>query len=105
MKLKIGDTILVTAGKDGGKTGKITKTFPRLNKVLVEGINVYKKHVKAQGQGKPGGIIEFERPLPTGNIAIMCSTCKQQTRIGFRSDKSGVKTRICRKCEATIGKS
>lgn len=102
MKLKIGDTVLITAGKDRGKTGKITKVYPSLSKVLVEGVNKYKKHVKAQGEGKPGGIIEIEKPLSVANVALTCSTCKQQTRVGYSIGKSGTKARICRKCQATI---
>jgi large subunit ribosomal protein L24 len=102
MKLKRQDTVIITAGKDRGKTGKITKVFPGLNKILVEGANKYKKHVKAQGEGKPGGIIEIEKPLPLANVALLCPTCKQQTRVGFKLDKSGTKSRICHKCKAAL---
>jgi large subunit ribosomal protein L24 len=102
MKLKKQDTVVITAGKDRGKTGKITKLFPSLNKVLVEGANKYKKHLKAQGERKPGGIIDIEKPLPVANVALLCPTCKQQTRVGFKFDKSGAKLRICKKCKATI---
>jgi large subunit ribosomal protein L24 len=102
MKFKIGDKVLITAGKDKGKTGKITKVLPRLSKVLVEGVNKYKKHVKAQGEKKPGGIVEIEKPLSLANVSLLCPTCKQQTRIGFSIEKSGSKTRICRKCKATL---
>ncbi len=102
MKLKVKDTVKVTAGKDKGKTGKVKNTFPKINRVLVEGINKYKKHMKSQGQGKPGGIVDFERPLPLASVALICPTCKQPTRVGYKTLKSGSKERICRKCEATI---
>lgn len=102
MKLRVGDTLLITAGKDRGTTGKITKLYPRSSKVLVEGVNKYKKHVKAQGERKPGGIIEAEKPLSLANVALLCPTCKQQTKVGFKFEKTGSKVRICRKCKATL---
>lgn len=102
MKLKIGDKVKVTAGKDRSREGKVTKVFPRLNKVSVEGINKYKKHLKSRGQGKPGGIIDIEKPLPVSNLALICPTCKQSTRVGYKLDNKGNKQRICRKCKATI---
>ncbi|OGY18840.1 MAG: 50S ribosomal protein L24 [Candidatus Chisholmbacteria bacterium RIFCSPHIGHO2_12_FULL_49_9] len=102
MKLKIADIVKITAGKDRGKTGKVQKVDPRLMRVLVEGVNKYKKHVKARGQGKPGGIVDRERALPMGNVALICPTCKQITRVGYKMETSGGKTRICRKCKANI---
>lgn len=102
MKLKVGDTVKITAGKDRGRTGKITKTFPRSHKLLIEGVNKYKKHVKPQGEGKQGGIVDIEKPLPVANVSIICSTCKQQSRVGYKVQKAGGKTRICLKCKTTI---
>jgi len=102
MKIKIADTVKITAGKDLGKTGKVQKVYPKDRKVLVEGANKYKRHVKGRGEGKPGGIVEFERPLPTANVALICPTCKQVTRVGYSLEPSGGKTRICRKCKAHI---
>ena len=83
MKFKKGDQIVVTAGKDIGKKGKIEKVFPKTDKVLIPGINIYKKHVKPQGEGKPGGIIDIVKPLPVSNIALLCPKCGSATRIGF----------------------
>lgn len=102
MKVRVSDTIKVTAGKDRGKTGKITKVFPKLGSVLVEGINKVKKHVKPQGEGKPGGIIEAERPLPLAAIALICPSCKQPTRVGYRQANGERKERFCRKCDSSI---
>ena len=102
MKLKVKDTVKVTVGKDRGQTGKIKQVFPKRAVVWVEGVNKYKRHMKAQGQGKPGGIIDIEKPLPIANLALICPTCKQQTRVGYKVLKTGGKERICRKCEATI---
>jgi large subunit ribosomal protein L24 len=102
MKFKVNDTVKITAGKDKGRQGKITKVFPQNQRVTVEGINLYKRHVKPQGEGKPGGIIEVERPLPLAKIALICKKCNQPTRIGYRLTKTGTKTRICKKCQAEI---
>lgn len=101
MKIKKGDTIVVTAGKDKGKRGKVEKLFNKGLAVVVAGINVYKRHMKKRDEKNTGGIIERPRPLPLGNVALLCPSCKQPTRIGYRMTKDG-KERICRKCEATI---
>lgn len=102
MRIKKGDTVKITKGKDKGKTGKVEKVLPKKNKVLVAGLNVYKKHLKAKGEGKPGGIIDFSKPLPVANIALVCSYCRKETRIGYQFDKQGNKERICRKCRQII---
>lgn len=101
MKLQTGDEVLVTAGKDKGRKGKIDKVFPAESKVRVENINVYKKHVKGLGDQK-GGVIEFSRPLLVGNIALICPKCAKPTRIGYRIDKKGEKNRVCVKCGRAI---
>ncbi|HUS60402.1 MAG TPA: 50S ribosomal protein L24 [Nevskiaceae bacterium] len=101
MKLKKDDRIVVIAGKDKGAKGKIEKMFPRLGKVLIPGINVYKKFVKSQGEGKPGGIVDIAKPLPVANVVLLCPKCGQKTRIGYRISKEG-KNRICKKCQAVV---
>ncbi|KPJ70748.1 50S ribosomal protein L24 [Microgenomates bacterium DG_75] len=102
MKLKKGDSIIVIKGKDKGRKGKIEKILRKTGKVLIPGINVYKKHARKQSEKKPGGIIEIVKPLPVANVALYCSKCKKPTRIGYQIDKSGNKTRICRKCQTII---
>lgn len=102
MKLRKGDPVKVVAGKDRGKQGKIEKVFPKSGQVLVPGVNLYKKHVRPQGEGKPGGIIDLVKPLPVANVTFICPKCKKQTRIGFQIDKSGEKRRICKKCKEII---
>lgn len=102
MKLKKGDKVKVTVGKDRGRKGVVEKVFPKEDKVLVARLNIYKKHVKPQGEGKPGGIIEISRPLSVAKVALVCPKCKQQTRIGFRLEKGKAKSRICKKCKQTI---
>lgn len=102
MKLKKDDTVVVTAGKDRGRRGKIEKVYPKINKVLVAGLNIYKKHLKAQSKEKPGGIIEFSRPLPASNLSLLCPKCKKPTRVGYLFDKKTKKHRICKKCREII---
>jgi len=101
MKLKKGDTVIVTVGKDKGRKGKIEKVFPHDDAVLVAGANLYKRHVKKRDEQHPGGIIDFPRPLSVGKVALLCPKCNQPTRVGFIV-AGGDKERICRKCEQKI---
>ena len=102
MKLKKGDSVIVIRGKDRGRKGKIEKVFPKTGKVLIPGVNIYKKHARKQSERKPGGIIEIVKPLPVANVAFFCPKCKKPTRIGYQRDESGQKIRICRRCQAII---
>ena len=102
MKIKKGDTVKILSGKDKGRTGKVQKIFTKKNKVLVEGVNLYKKHLKPRGKGQKGGIVEISRPLPFGKIILICPTCNKSTRAGCQIDKDGKKTRICKKCQGLI---
>lgn len=101
MKLKKGDQIKVTKGKDAGKTGKIEKVFSKENKVRISGINQYKRHVKARYPGQKSEIITITKPLPISNVEIVCQKCKQSTRVGFKLIKDE-KIRICRKCNEEL---
>jgi large subunit ribosomal protein L24 len=100
IKFKIGDTVKITIGKDKGQTGKIEKIFPKESKVLIPGVNIYKKHVKGMGEVK-GGVYDLPRPLPFGKIALICPKCKKVTRVGFKM-AGKEKVRICRKCKKEI---
>ncbi|MCX6725869.1 MAG: 50S ribosomal protein L24 [Candidatus Shapirobacteria bacterium] len=101
MKLKKGDQVIVLYGKDKGRKGKIEKIFPKTGKILIPGVNIYKKHLKPQGEGKPGGIIDKVFPLPLANVALLCPKCNKRTRIGYQIDKEN-KYRICRKCGSIL---
>ncbi|MDZ7587433.1 MAG: 50S ribosomal protein L24 [Patescibacteria group bacterium] len=101
MKFKINDTIKVTLGKDRGKTGKIEAVLIKSHRVVVPGINIYKKHLKKQGDKQPGGILEFPRPLALSKIALICPQCHLPTRIGFEGFKKK-KVRICKKCRKPL---
>ncbi|MEK7111410.1 MAG: 50S ribosomal protein L24 [Patescibacteria group bacterium] len=98
MKLKKGDTVLITAGKDNGREGKIAAVLPKEGKVIVEGANKYKKHIKPRGDSQAGSIQERERPINVASVALMCPKCKQVTRIGYKNTREGKKIRVCRKC-------
>lgn len=100
-KLKKGDTVKITAGKDKGREGKIEKIFPKKGTVLVPGVNIYKKHVKGF-QGQKGGIYDIPRPLAFAKVALVCPKCKKATRVGFRVLKEEKKQRICKKCQKEI---
>jgi large subunit ribosomal protein L24 len=97
MKLKKGDEIIVTIGKDKGHKGKIDTLFPKKDKVKVPGINMYKKHMKRRDDKNPGGIYDIPRPIHVAKIALVCPSCKKPTRIGYLVTKTG-KERICKKC-------
>lgn len=101
MKLHKGDLVKIVTGKDNGKTGKIEKVYSKENKVLVEGVNQYKRHVKARQQGQTSEIITLTKPLAVANVAFICPKCKEQTRIGYVISKD-TKQRICKKCNAEI---
>ena len=102
MKFKKGDTVKVLRGKDRGKTGKIEKALPKLNQVLVTGINVYKKHIKSR-QGQSGGIVDIVKPLPASQVMLVCPACSKIVRIGYQVNNK-TKERICKKCGVGVDK-
>ena len=101
MNLKTGDKVVVIAGKDKGKEGKITKILKADNKVVVEGINVAKKHIKPNGQ-TAGSIVEVELPIHASNVMILDPKTKKRTRIGHTIDKKGKKIRVSKKSNESL---
>ncbi|MEK7089885.1 MAG: 50S ribosomal protein L24 [Patescibacteria group bacterium] len=101
MNIKKGDTIKILVGKDRGKTGKVVHADSKAGKVSLEGLNLYKKHVKPKKQGQKGEIVSIARPMDISNVAIVCPNCNKQTRIGFRMDVDK-KVRYCAKCKGAI---
>lgn len=97
IRLKKGDTVVVRSGKYKGKTGKITATHPRENKVTVEGINIVKKHVKPNRTNPQGAIEEITKPIWVSKVGIVEPTSKKASRIGYKLDKDGNKTRVFKK--------
>jgi large subunit ribosomal protein L24 len=102
MKIRKNDTVLVIAGKDRGKKGKVRKAIPKKDKVIVEGANMIKRHSRAKGQARQAGIIELEAPLDISNVMLICNKCNKPTRVGFRFLSDGRKARVCRTCEEII---
>ena len=103
MKIKKGDKVYVLSGKDKGRQAVVTRILPKKIQAFVGGINIYKKHVKAQAN-QAGGIIEIEKPLHLSKLQLVCPNCKKRTRVAYQVDKSGHKLRICRKCKSIIDK-
>jgi large subunit ribosomal protein L24 len=97
MKIKKGDRVRVLSGKDRGKEGVVMRALPSKGKVIVDGVNVAKKHQKPTRVTMQGGIIDKDMPLDVSNVAIICPT-DGPTRVGYRVDDAGHKMRICRKC-------
>jgi len=97
MKLKKGDRVRVIAGKDIGKEGEITRVLRERDRVIVDAVNVAKKHQRATKATMQGGIIDKDMPLHVSNVAILCDNCGP-TRIGYRFEPDGTKVRICRRC-------
>jgi len=102
MKIRKNDTVLVIAGKDRGKKGKVRFARPKHERLLVEGINMIKRHTKAIRQVRQAGIIEREAPINMSNVMLLCSKCNHPTRVGFRFLEGGKKVRICRVCHEVI---
>lgn len=94
MNFKVGDKVVVIAGKDKGKEGKIIKTLKNDNKVVIEGINMVTKHVKPSAQNENGGIIKVEAPIHVSNVMILDPKTKKRTRIAHEIDENGKKHRI-----------
>jgi large subunit ribosomal protein L24 len=102
MKLRKGDRVRVIAGKDLGREGVIMRVLPERNRVIVEGVNVAKKHQRPQRATMQAGIIDKDMPLDASNVALVCGTCGGPTRIGYRFDANGKKVRVCAKCRGDI---
>lgn len=101
MKLKKGDEIIITLGKDSGRRGKIDHVDVKSDTVLVPGLNVFKRHMKRRDEKNPGGIVDFPRPLSPAKVALICPKCKKQTRVGY-SLSGKEKHRVCKKCGQLI---
>ncbi|PIS20775.1 50S ribosomal protein L24 [candidate division WWE3 bacterium CG08_land_8_20_14_0_20_43_13] len=100
MKIRKGDKIKVLSGNWRSKEGVVSKSFPKRGRVLVEGVNLVKKHIKARGSS-PGSIITVERALDVSKVAFVCPNCSKSARIGYGL-KDGKKYRFCKKCKAAV---
>ena len=102
MKIRKNDTVLVIAGKDKGKQGKVRFAYPKDGRLIVEGINFIKKHARATGRVRQAGIIEREALIYVSNVMLMCGRCSRPARIGSRFLEDGRKVRVCRSCGEVI---
>jgi large subunit ribosomal protein L24 len=102
MNIRKNDNVLVIAGKDRGKKGKVRFAYPREGKVIVEGVNLQKKHSKARGEARQAGIIEREAPLNAANVMLVCAKCTKPARVGHRTLEDGKKVRYCTVCQEVI---
>ncbi len=100
MKIKKGDKVQVLSGKDRGKEGVVMFAFPEKDTVIVEGVNLVKKHQRPQGEGKPGGIIDKDMPMHVSNVAALSPKDGKPTRIGYKVLEDGTKVRVCKRTGA-----
>ena len=96
------DQVVVIAGKDKGKSGKVLRVIPDKGRVLVERVNIIKRHARASQKTGKGGIVEKEAPLAISNVMVLCSKCNKPARIGHKELEDGTRARICRRCDELI---
>jgi large subunit ribosomal protein L24 len=102
-RLRRDDTVMVIAGRERGKTGKVLRVLPERDRVIIERINLVKRHVKPRGVQQPGGIQEKEASLHLSNVVPICGRCNKPTRVGSRRLADGNAERVCRRCGEAIG--
>jgi len=101
MKIKTGDQVLIVSGKDRGRKGKVIEVFPKEKKIMVEGINIRKKHRRPKKQGEKGQVVEIPGAFDVSNAKLICSKCSKPTRVGFKTTEKN-KFRVCKKCKQEI---
>lgn len=101
MKIRKNDKVMVTTGKDKGREGVVEKVYLKQEKVLIAGLNLYKRHMRKSEQMPKGGIVEIPRPIGVAKVSVICPKCKKTTRIGYKIE-DGKKQRICKKCKSII---
>jgi large subunit ribosomal protein L24 len=102
MKIKKGDKVQVIAGKDRGKEGEVMFAFPAKNTVIVEGVNLAKKHQRPLGENQPGGIIDKDMPMHVSNVAVISPKDGKPTRVGYKILEDGTKVRVCKRTGAEL---
>ena len=102
MNIKKGDTVQIISGEDKGKKGKVLQAIPAENKILVEGVNVRTKHIKARTAQQQGGITKQEVAIPVSKAMVVCGKCKSVTRVAHKILADGTKVRICKKCNEAL---
>ena len=102
-RIRKNDTVMVVTGRDRGKTGKVLRVLPDTGKLVVERLNMVKRHSKPRGAQNPGGIIEKEAAIQISNVMIFCDRCNAPVRSGIKPAADGSKTRACRRCGESLG--
>ena len=102
MRIRNGDNVLVIAGRDKGKTGRVERNLPRVGRVVVEGVNVVTKHMRGQPGVRQAGRIQFEAPIHVSNVVLICNKCNQPTKPRIAFLETGARVRICNKCQEVI---
>jgi large subunit ribosomal protein L24 len=100
-RVRRDDLVLIIAGKDRGKQGQVRQVFPRENRLVVQGVNMIKRHMRPRAMGTQAGIVEKEGPIHVSNVMLICKTCNKPTRVSFRDRPDG-KARVCRRCGQDI---
>lgn len=101
--IKKNDMVMVIAGRERGKTGKVLRVLPETGKATVERLNIVKKHSKPRGAASPGGIVEREAPVDLSNLMFFCERCNAPVRVGYKIAADKTKTRVCRNCHESLG--
>ena len=100
--IKKEDRVMVLSGKERGKVGKVLKILPKKDRIVIEKVNMIKRHTKPGGLATKGGIIEKEGSIPIANVALICTKCTDPTRVGHKVLEDGSRVRFCRRCGETI---
>jgi large subunit ribosomal protein L24 len=104
LHVKKDDLVMIVAGKDKGKTGKVLRVIPEKGRVLVENLNVVKRHTRPSQANAEGGIIEKEASIDVSNVQLVCKACDKPARTGLRTLEDGSKARFCKKCNEIVDK-
>ena len=102
MKNHKGDEVIVLSGKDKGKKADVVRAIPERDRVIVEGVNVAKRHAKPTRATQQGGVIDKFMPMHISAVALVCKTCDRPTRVGYRFNEDGEKVRVCKKCGSDV---
>lgn len=104
LHVKKNDMVMIIAGKDKGKTGKVLRVLAEKNRLIVENLNMVKRHTRPNQANSQGGIIDKESPLAASNVLLVCSSCNKPARTGVRALEDGTKARYCKKCNEIVDK-
>ncbi len=104
LHVKKDDMVMIIAGKDKGKSGKVTRVFPAKGRIVVESLNMVKRHSRPTRANQEGGIVEKEAPINASNVLLLCGACNKPARTGMRTLEDGTKARFCKKCNEILDK-